>query len=101
MKRKSKSIEKFPHFRKYFKSGHPTLIVGEQKAENNREEWRYRKVMHAERDGRHFNEVVTPNPNKNDPRPMHIARRVRHDDKENFSKWKYPWQYPKKDNKKK
>lgn len=86
---------RFPHFRKYYKSNHPTLIVGEQIGENNIEEWKYRKVMHNDRDGRHLNEMIYPNPDTNDKRPMYIAKRVRHDNKINFSKWKYPWKYKK------
>lgn len=80
--------EKFPHFRLYRKSGHPALIV----AEHSETEYKYRKVMHGERDGRHINEKVFPNPKKGDPNPMYIARRVRHDKKKYFGrrlKWKY------------
>lgn len=33
-KNNKKKETKFPHFRKYFKSNHPTLIVGEQKTKN-------------------------------------------------------------------
>lgn len=84
--------EKFPHFRLYTKSNHPALIVGEKSSE----EYNYRKVTHSERDGRHLNERVYPNPNTKDKRPMFIVKRVRHDKKINFSKWKYPWQYKKK-----
>ena len=41
----------YPHFRYYRKSGHPALIVGEQKAEESkREEERYRKVMDREKE---------------------------------------------------
>ena len=51
-------------------------------------------IMHGEKDGRHRNEKVSPNPNPKDPRPMYIGKRVRHDEKKNFSTWKYPWKYP-------
>lgn len=88
--------ETYPHFRQYKKSGHPALIVGEQRNEKKQEEYRYRKVTHSERDGRHLNEKVEPNPDKRDKKPMYIGKRVRHDVKENFSKWKYPWSYTKK-----
>ena len=84
--------EEYPHFRHYRKSGHPALITGE----HSNSEYKYRKVMHSEKDGRHFNETVRPNPNRNDSRPMYITKRVRHDKKKNFSNWKYPWKYPKK-----
>ena len=84
--------EKYPHFRKYTPSNHPALIVGEE----NTKEYKYRKVTHSERDGRHINEKVYPNPNIKDKKPMYIAKRVRHDKKEKFSKWKYPWKYPQK-----
>lgn len=85
----------YPHFRYYRKSGHPALIVGEQKSEKNIEEYRYRKVMHSEKDGRHLNEKVYPNPNLKDKEPMYIAHRVRHDDKENFANTPLPWKYKK------
>lgn len=88
------NLTKFPHFRKYFKSNHPTLIVGEQKTKNT-DEWKYRKVMHSEKDGRHLNEKVYPNPDTTDKKPMYIAKRVRHDDKKHFSSWTYPWKYKK------
>ncbi len=93
--RKKKSFsavekETYPHFRKYVKSGHPALIVGE----HNTNEYKYRKVMHSERDGRHLNEKVYPNPNPADKKPMHIAKRVRHDEKKYFPR-KYPWKYKK------
>ena len=94
-KNNNKKATPFPHFRKYFKSSHPTLIVGEQKTKNTNE-WKYRKVMHSERDGRHLNEKVYPNPDPTDKKPMYIAKRVRHDDKKHFSSWTYPWKYNKK-----
>ncbi len=92
--RKNVSAQKeiFPHFRYYKKSGHPALIVGEQPID----EYKYRKVTHSERDGRHLNEKVSPNPNPKDKNPMYIAKRVRHDSKKHFSKWIYPWNYKKK-----
>ena len=83
-------VETYPHFRHYLKSGHPALIT----AEHSPQEYKYRKVMHGERDGRHLNEKVFPNPNKRDSEPMYIARRVRHDYKKNFGK-RYPWKYKK------
>ncbi len=92
--KKKKSVNDFPHFRKYYKSGHPALIVGEDKTHDD-EEWQFRKVMHSPKDGRHNNEMVFPNPNINDSEPMYIVKRVRHDSKRNFSSWKYPWRYSK------
>lgn len=86
----------YPHFRYYKKSKHPALIVGEQKGKKDTEEYRYRKVTHSEYDGRHLNEKVYPNPNKKDKRPMYIVKRVRADEKNNFSVWIYPWKYKKK-----
>ncbi len=53
-----RSKEKFPHFRHYKKSGHPALIV----ASHSESEYKYRKVTHSERDGRHVNEKVYPIP---------------------------------------
>lgn len=87
---KEKIVETYPHFRRYLKSGHPALIV----AEHSTTEYKYRKVMHNERDGRHLNEVVYPNPNRRDTNPMYIAKRVRHDKKKYFGK-KYSWKYKK------
>ena len=52
--------------------------------------------MHGEKDGRHLNEIVKPNPKKGDKEPMYISKRVRHDEQRFFSKWKYPWKYKKK-----
>lgn len=83
----------FPHFRRYKKSNHPALIVGEQINDQNKEEYKFRKVMHGERDGRHLNEKVEPNPYPTDPKPMHIAKRVRHDEKKHFDKKPLPWKY--------
>ena len=92
----SKTKEKFPHFRYYRKSKHPALIIGEQPVE----EYRYRKVMHSEKDGKRSNEKVFPNPNPRDKRPMFIGKRVRHDKKSNFEKDRLPWIYPNKGKKK-
>ena len=83
-----KSKETYPHFRYYMKSRHPALIT----AEHSPDEYKYRKVMHSERDGRHLNEKVFPNPNRNDKEPMYIAKRVRHDKRIYFGK-KYSWKY--------
>lgn len=88
-----KNKQNYPHFRKYKKSGHPALIVGEYLLNNK--EYTYRKVSHSERDGRHLNEKVYPNPNPLDKKPMYIAKRQRHDLKSNFSTWQYPWKYKK------
>lgn len=68
------------------------MIVGEQPVE----EYRYRKVMHNEKDGRHLNEKVYPNPDSTDSEPMYIAKRVRHDNKDKFEAYPLPWKYPKK-----
>lgn len=87
----------YPHFRYYRKSRHPALIVGEMSSSKGNvtvEEYRYRKVMHAEKDGRHLNEKIEPNPDPSDPDPMYIAKRVRHDEKSNFAKKPLPWEYP-------
>ena len=88
---RKKKKENFPHFRKYLKSNHPALIVSEK----TEDEYNYRKVTHSEKDGRHFNERVHPNPNHKDREDMFIGKRIRHDKKKNFSKWKYPWKYNK------
>ncbi len=86
----------YPHFRYYRKSKHPALIVGEQKTAPDKDEYKYRKVMHAEKDGDRTNEKVYPNPDPRDPNPMYIGKRVRHDDKDNFEPRPLPWKYPKK-----
>lgn len=86
----------YPHFRYYKKSRHPALIVGEQTNETV-EEYKYRKVMHGERDGGRPNEKVYPNPNPKDPEPMYIGKRIRHDDKNNFEELPLSWKYPKKE----
>jgi hypothetical protein len=88
-----KKQEDYPHFRYYRKSGHPALIVGDQISEKKKEEYRFRKVMHDKKDGRHLNEEIFPNPDLTDPRPMNITRRVRHDEKVFFSD-RLPWKYP-------
>lgn len=82
----------YPHFRYYKKSGHPALITEER----SKDEYNYRKVMHSEKDGRHLNERVFPNPNPKDKKPMYIGKRVRHDLKLRFEKDPLPWKYPKK-----
>lgn len=82
----------YPHFRYYKKSGHPALIVGERN-QGRKEEYKYRKVMHGGKDGRHLNETVCPNPDPDDPEPMNIAKRVRHDLKNNFEERPLPWKY--------
>ena len=94
----------FPHFRYYRKSKHPALIVGEQTGikkdkdgiEYKIDEYRYRKVMHGEKEGGRNNEVLYPNPDPSDPDPMCIAKRVRHDEKKYFENKPLDWQYPKK-----
>ena len=85
----AKKKETYPHFRRYLKSQHPAMIVGER----SKTEYNYRKVMHSEKDGKRKNERVYPNPNKRDSDPMYIGKRVRYDNKKYFSKWKYPWKY--------
>ena len=82
----------YPHFRYYKKTKHPALIVGEQPVE----EYKFRKVMHSEKDGGRNNEKVYPNPDKRDSSPMYIGKRVRHDKKNTFEERPLPWKYPKK-----
>lgn len=81
----------YPHFRYYKKNKHPALIVGEQEVD----EYRFRKVMHAEMGGNRTNEKVEPNPNPKDTEPMYIGKRIRHDKKEFFEDKPLPWKYPK------
>lgn len=84
----------YPHFRYYKKSGHPALIVGEEKRE--KEEYKYRKVMHSEKDGKSNNDVISPNPDKRKTEPMYIGKRVRHDEIKYFENKPLPWKFPKK-----
>ena len=52
------------------------LIVGEMsssKCNVTVEEYRYRKIMHVEKNGRHLNEKIKPNPDRSDPNPMYLA----------------------------
>ena len=81
----------YPHFRRYKVSDHPALII----KEHSNDEYDYRKVTHSEKDGRHLNEMVYPNPDPTDKDPMYIVKRVRHDKKNKFGK-RLPWKYPKK-----
>ena len=91
-KQRKLQVVKYPHFRYYKKSNHPALITAEYSAD----EYNFRKVMHAEKDGKRNNEKVYPNPNPKDTRPMYIGKRVRHDNKKNFGDKPLPWKYPKK-----
>lgn len=90
----------YPHFRYYKKSKHPALIVGERRrteqGEAPVEEYKFRKVMHGVKDGKRTNEMVYPNPDPRDPKPMYIGKRPRYDNKENFEERPLPWKYPKK-----
>lgn len=90
-KQKTNKKETFPHFRYYKKSKHPALIT----AEYSEDEYKYRKVMHSEKEGGRSNEKVYPNPNPKDPRPMYIGKRTRHDKKVKFETYRLPWKYPK------
>lgn len=83
----------FPHFRLYFKSGHPALIVGEQNVGKG-DEYKFRGVSHNKVKGR-GSDTVKHNPNPNDKKPMIIEHRVRHDEKKFFSPKPYPWKPPK------
>ena len=91
-KNKSSKKEVFPHFRHYMKSNHPAMITSEY----SEDEFNFRKVTHNEKDGRHLNTKIDPYPNPKDSKPMYVTKRIRHDKKRNFSKWKYPWNKPKK-----
>ena len=82
---------KFPHFRKYFKSRHPALILNEQG-----QNYRFRRVTSSKFSGHHLNEEVIPNPDKNRDEPMYIVKQIEEDNKKRFSLWTYPWEYPKK-----
>jgi hypothetical protein len=86
------TVENYPHFRRYKKSkNHPALITGE----HSEQEYKFRKVMHAERDGKRLNEKVSPNPDITDNRPMFIGKSTKHDKKKYFGQ-KLSWKYPNK-----
>ena len=91
--RKNGSVykEKFPHFRHYKKSGHPALILDEEK-----DDYLFRRVTSSEKSGHHKNEKVFPNPDKRKSTPMYIVKNRQKDKKTKFSSWKYSWKYPKK-----
>lgn len=91
----TEKVETYPHFRWYRKSNHPALIVGE----HTLDEYKYRKVMHNQRDGKRLNEEISPNPNPKDLQPMYISKRVRHD-KKRFFGIRLSWKYKKEDKKK-
>ena len=59
------------------------------------DEYSYRKVMHSGKEDGRNNEINSPNPNPKGPEPMGIAKRVRHDDKDNLEERPLPWKYPK------
>ena len=65
-------------------------------SEYSNDEYNFRKVTHSEKDGRHLNIKIEPNPNPQDKKAMYVTKRVRHDKKQYFSKWKYSWRKPKK-----
>ena len=97
MAKKTRRVEApYPHFRHYKKSGHPALIVGEQIKGFEKEEYKFRKVMHSEKDGGRRNEKVYPNPDPQDKKPMWIGKRIRHDEKKYFSEKPLFWKYKKK-----
>ena len=52
--------------------------------------------MHSNKDGGRTNEIVYPNPNPKDSKPMYIGKRVRHDKKNAFETTILPWKYPQK-----
>ena len=81
----------YPHFRHYKKSGHPALILSEEK--NDR--YKFRRVTSSEFSGHHRNEKVEPNPDKRRKTPMYIVKQRQVDEKKHFSEWKYSWKYPK------
>ncbi len=89
-KKPVKKQSEYPHFRYYKPSKHPALVVDE----HSTEEYKYRKVMHSEKDGKRTNEKVHPNPNPKDKKPMYIGKRIRHDKKVKFEDFILPWKYP-------
>lgn len=90
-KNESAKKEKFPHFRRYNKSGHPALILDEDK-----DDYLFRRVTSSEKSGHHKNEKVFPNPDTRRSTPMYIVKNRQKDKKKFFSKKKYSWKYPNK-----
>lgn len=88
---KKKNEKKYPHFRFYFVSQHPALIIDEEG-----KQYIFRRVTSSEFSGHHKNEKVSPNPDKRRDTPMYIVKKHDKDDKGRFSKWKYSWEYKKK-----
>ena len=88
---KQSGKETYPHFRKYFVSNHPALIL-----EEKGDDYRFRRVTSSEYSGHHKNEKVEPNPDKTKSTPMYIVKNKQQDKKQRFSLWEYPWEYPKK-----
>ena len=95
-KKAKKQGEQFPHFRKYFKSRYPALILNEKD-----DDYEFRRVTSSEYSGHHKNEKVSPNPDRTRKTPMYIVKAKQRDKKKRFSPWKYPWEYPQKQKKKK
>lgn len=94
MPKQKRKNEEYPHFRKYFKSNHPALILSDQK-----DDYEFRRVTSSEFSGHHRNEKVEPNPDRTRKTPMYIVKQRQRDKKKRFSSWKYPWKYEPKNKK--
>lgn len=84
----------YPHFRKYRKSGHPALLIGEDINNSNRVVYRRTSHEHNFGKGKAY-DTVSPNPKPYDPRPMYIEKKKRVDEKKNFASRPYPWKFKK------
>ena len=69
-----------PHFRIYYKSGHPAYIVGETK-----DSFYFHRVTSSPKSGHHSNWKVDPNPDKRRKTPMYIVHQQTKDLKIYFS----------------
>ncbi len=81
----------FPHFRIYKKNKHPALILGYAKIEKRRDGFIFRKASHSPNITKRGVDIIDPNPNPKDQKPMYIEKKKRVDYKKKFGD-KLPWQ---------
>ena len=92
---KNKCVQKYieapyPHFRKYKKSRHPALLVGEDR--KNRNVVIFHRTSHESSVARKKGFfVISPNPKPGDSRPMYVEKKKRADEKKFFSPRPYTW----------
>ncbi len=84
----------FPHFRMYRKSKHPAMIVGDATINKDKDGYLYKKTSHSTGLTKRGFDVLSPNPDPKDDRPMFVEKRKRKDYKFKFGP-KLPWRKPK------